>query len=232
MQREVLEFIEQSNTVTSRPALFALLVAQVAKLGFEFVTYSDLRAPPWASRTFLMSNMSSESREDYAHRRIRDRVTIETRTANRPVIWTESARRSKDADFLNWMRDHSLLRGVNIPLHEAFGSSMAVGVASRHEKTIPPQIVRAIGAIAVQFHFRFQFFEVSSRRLPTLTTRETEILRWCAAGKSNWDIGAIMLISEHTVDFHLRNAYRKLGASDRVAAVLMAFKLGLIASPF
>jgi DNA-binding CsgD family transcriptional regulator len=62
-----------------------------------------------------------------------------------------------------------------------------------------------------------------------LTRQEIECLRWCKEGKTNWEIGAILRISEKTVEFHLGNAMRKLGAGNRITAVVRGLKLGLIA---
>jgi DNA-binding CsgD family transcriptional regulator len=63
-----------------------------------------------------------------------------------------------------------------------------------------------------------------------VTARESEILAWIAAGKSDWAIGQILNISGKTVNFHVENAKRKLGAATRVQAVLAAMRSGIIAS--
>lgn len=57
-----------------------------------------------------------------------------------------------------------------------------------------------------------------------LTSREIECLRWAALGKSEWEIGAILGISEHTSEKHLISARTKLGASNRVQAVAEAIR--------
>jgi DNA-binding CsgD family transcriptional regulator len=61
-----------------------------------------------------------------------------------------------------------------------------------------------------------------------LTPRELHCLRWCKEGKTNWEIGEILKISEKTAEFHLRNAMRKLGAGNRITAVVIGLKRGLI----
>jgi DNA-binding CsgD family transcriptional regulator len=61
-----------------------------------------------------------------------------------------------------------------------------------------------------------------------LTSQELECLRWCKEGKTNWEIGEILTISEKTVEFHLSNSMRKLGASNRITAVIMGIKEGFI----
>ena len=57
-----------------------------------------------------------------------------------------------------------------------------------------------------------------------LTPREAEVLRLVAAGKSNRDIAADLVISEHTVARHLQNMFAKLGVSSRSAATAFAFE--------
>jgi DNA-binding CsgD family transcriptional regulator len=57
-----------------------------------------------------------------------------------------------------------------------------------------------------------------------LTKREAEVARLVAEGLSNKQIGARLLISEHTVDSHVRSVLSKLAFSSRaqVAAWLAA----------
>ena len=57
-----------------------------------------------------------------------------------------------------------------------------------------------------------------------LTPREAEVLRLVAAGKSNREIAADLVISEHTVARHLQNMFTKLGVSSRSAATAFAFE--------
>lgn len=62
----------------------------------------------------------------------------------------------------------------------------------------------------------------------TLTLRERECLLWSARGKSSWDIGVILSISENTVNFHLKNAMAKLDAGTRIMAIVKSIRFGLI----
>jgi DNA-binding NarL/FixJ family response regulator len=61
-----------------------------------------------------------------------------------------------------------------------------------------------------------------------LTARELEVLRLVAAGRSNREIAAALVISEHTVARHLQNIFAKLGVSSRTAAGAFAFAHELI----
>ena len=52
-----------------------------------------------------------------------------------------------------------------------------------------------------------------------LTTRETEVLRWVAGGKTNAEIALILHISAFTVKNHMRRLFQKLNVSNRAQAV-------------
>jgi DNA-binding CsgD family transcriptional regulator len=57
-----------------------------------------------------------------------------------------------------------------------------------------------------------------------LTARQAEVLRLVAAGKSNRQIAAELVISEHTVARHLQNMFVKLDVSSRSGATAFAFE--------
>ena len=63
---------------------------------------------------------------------------------------------------------------------------------------------------------------------PSLTPRESEVLRQVAAGQTNKSIALKLGISEHTVKFHLGSAMTKLGSASRAEAVAVAIRRGLI----
>ena len=61
-----------------------------------------------------------------------------------------------------------------------------------------------------------------------LSRRELEVLRLVASGKSNREIAAALVISEHTVARHVQNIFAKLGLSSRAAATAFAFEHDLV----
>lgn len=61
-----------------------------------------------------------------------------------------------------------------------------------------------------------------------LSPRERDILRWTRDGKSASVVAQLLHVSPHTVDYHLRNVFRKLDAAGKHQAVIKAMKLGLL----
>lgn len=61
-----------------------------------------------------------------------------------------------------------------------------------------------------------------------LTVRESEVLKWASEGKTVWETGMILSLSEGTVKFHLSNIYRKLEVTNRAQAIAAAAHQGMI----
>ena len=60
-----------------------------------------------------------------------------------------------------------------------------------------------------------------------LTAREVEVLRLIAAGLSNAEIAAELVVSPATVKTHVNHIFAKTGARDRAQAVRYAFEHGI-----
>jgi DNA-binding NarL/FixJ family response regulator len=61
-----------------------------------------------------------------------------------------------------------------------------------------------------------------------LTDRELEVLRLVSAGRTNKEIAAALVLSEHTVARHVQNIFTKVGVSSRAAATAFAFEHKLV----
>jgi two-component system nitrate/nitrite response regulator NarL len=95
----------------------------------------------------------------------------------------------------------------------------AVLACARGENVVPPEV--AAGLVS----------EIRLRKQddrPALTEREQEILRLIAAGKSLPEIAKELYLGVTTVKTHAQHLYKKLGVSDRAAAVASAMRRGLI----
>lgn len=67
-------------------------------------------------------------------------------------------------------------------------------------------------------------------QLSTLTRREYEILTQLVGGASNKEIAKVLGLTEITIKSHLRNVFRKIGATNRTQAVALALREGVKAA--
>jgi DNA-binding NarL/FixJ family response regulator len=101
----------------------------------------------------------------------------------------------------------------------------AVRLVAEGESLLAPSVTRRLIADVVgrgEAHPRLR------RRLHELTERELDTLRLLARGRSNAEIAAALVVSEHTVKTHVSNLLTKLALRDRAQAVVFAYESGLI----
>jgi len=112
-------------------------------------------------------------------------------------------------------------RGYVLKSIEADQLVQAVHLVATGNMVFDPQIVVALAEELGKAKDREQ-------RGDTLTDREIEVLQLLAFGHSNKDIAERMEISPETVKTHLEHVFRKLGTSDRTAAVAEALRRRVI----
>ena len=66
--------------------------------------------------------------------------------------------------------------------------------------------------------------------LSGLTERERQILKLIFEGRCSTDVARMLELSKRTVDFHLAQAYVKLGAVNRFEAFKRAVELGIVSA--
>ena len=83
---------------------------------------------------------------------------------------------------------------------------------------------------ALTHHLAAPFAAVDRKRTgrtsPTLTERETEVLRFVAQGHSNKEIAGRLELSNKTIEVHKANAMRKLGLTGRIELLQYALHVG------
>jgi DNA-binding CsgD family transcriptional regulator len=91
-------------------------------------------------------------------------------------------------------------------------------------------VARAHGLTVARRKGHWEYIETAEAptRTQPLTPREREVLTWAAQGKSAWEIGEILHITQRTVNEHVRTAARKLGATNRTQAVAIALRNRII----
>ncbi|RTM05693.1 MAG: LuxR family transcriptional regulator [Hyphomicrobiales bacterium] len=119
--------------------------------------------------------------------------------------------------FMDEATQFGIRCGFTIPIHDRRGLFAALTFASDERRPLFFRVIeryeRALQLVAVFFHIQARQRLTTSRMVDgvVLSRREMECLQWAARGKSAWDIGHILGISQRTAAFHLDNAKKKLG---------------------
>lgn len=116
--------------------------------------------------------------------------------------------------------------GVGLP-HRMVLSMIQQGhpVAAEVALTHASRLILAAGRIALMRIFKSALEHVKDQ---TLTPRELQCLKWAALGKTGADTAKILMVSEATVAFHLKNAISKMHAASKAHAVALALSRGWI----
>lgn len=134
---------------------------------------------------------------------------------------------SRQKAIFNEIRDIGVKAGTTIPIHLPHNRAFIVSFASLEKDTEWQKPFMKF--IATSMFERYVALTQVDESMPVrLSPREQECLTWVTSGKSSWDIGMILGISENTVNFHLKNAFYKLGGKGRIICVVKAIMLGLI----
>ena len=101
----------------------------------------------------------------------------------------------------------------------------AIDVVARGDAQLAPQITRLLIAEVAK---RPKVDAGHHPWVDALTERETEVLRLMSRGRSNTEIARDLYLGEATIKTHVGRILAKLGARDRVQAVVMAYESGLV----
>ena len=167
----------------------------------------------------------------------RDPVLKRLRSTSTPFVYDQSLYVEEDAaDLWEEQAPFGYHTGISMALHMPAGRHFLLGVD--REQPLPAED-SALTRLLADLQLLAVYAQETAVRvlLPEatplspalrLTTREREVLQWTREGKSAWAVGQILSMSEHTVNYHLRNAMRKLGVSSKHIAILKATSFGLI----
>lgn len=161
-------------------------------------------------------------------------LSWDLRTLSPPKRQTDAIRRR----LMECRQDWGIRIGVSAPAYEQRGNpleyvivsfSRARPLSEAAKRLHEPQVqLFAAYFLSVAQPIFFKRSATAAQETPALTQRERDCLTWAAMGKSSWEIGQVLGISEATVNFHLGNAAAKLQVRGRICAVAQAIRQGLI----
>lgn len=169
-----------------------------------------------------------------------DPVLLQTMRRVVPLDWEQIPEEDRDIrDFFGEAGDFGVhRRGISVPVRGPSGELALLAVTSPGSKrdwdSLKTHILPDLVYLANLIHSEVtDMVRGESKEGATkLTAREKEVLSWSARGKTSWETSHILGLSERTVDFYLKNAIFKLGASNKTQAVSKAITMGALTLPF
>lgn len=213
-------------------------------LGFDKVLFAVIPQPKVnIGEIYLRSNYPNQWREHYDRNNLRaaDPTVEYCFKSSSPFVWMpQSFKTPAQQTLYEEAASFGLKVGVTLPIR---GVSGEIGMLTcvRDENPGPAflkDLGQNLGGLSllrdVAFDSLHQYVHASvapAEEVPTLTARELDCLQWMCAGKTAWEIGRILSISEAGVNFHITNLRTKFGVSRRNDVVIKALRLGLITLP-
>ena len=166
----------------------------------------------------------------------RDPVLQHCKNFSTPIIWNQGT--YLDAGQMEkWEKQapFGYRAGAAMALHLPGGRHFMIGVDRDQAVPRSPAVRRRVAGDLCLFA---AFAQEAAMRLllppepevpaARLTARELEVLKWTAEGKTAWEVGQILGISDQTVTRHITSAMHRLGCVNKVQVVAKALRLGLL----
>ena len=205
------------------------------ELGFDHVAYAGIN--PLSETIHGHVTYPDGWKLHYAERRLhmRDPTLLRVSRSIAPVDWSRLAGDPDQQEIARQASDFGIPeRGLTLPVRGPLGD---VGLLSVSSSASPEEWAKLsahglprLQSLAVTIHDQVMKLDPTTRAIsaPVLSGRETEVMQWTAAGKSQADVSDILTISVRTVEVHLASARRKLAALTTPQAVGRAIAMGLI----
>jgi LuxR family quorum sensing-dependent transcriptional regulator len=229
-------FVEQSQRAESVAELEALFVRVMAEEGFENYFLGSITQHNVLSATWLA--FTEGHFETYLAERWYevDPILSLAARATRPFCWDDAAASLMFSQRQAAMLDECKRAGVHsiivTPFQSQDGRSDIVGISRRHAERPDARRIPILQAICAQSWCRYAELVDTSltgeAEVAALTSRELEILRWIKHGKNNTEISEIISVAVKTIEYHVGNIFKKLGAGNRTAAVVIAIRNKLL----
>lgn len=170
----------------------------------------------------------------YAERKYhaKDPVAIHLLDTSTPLIWSEVRKQHggpEQRDFYGAAAEHGLKDGFSFGTRFHRSPSSSFFVCAGPDIAKHPRHKILLNFMAPHLHVALSKVHLGVLKIKAhLSQKEIDVLNWAKFGKTNWEISLNLGVSERAARFHLENAIRKLGATNRTQAIALALSQGII----
>jgi LuxR family quorum-sensing system transcriptional regulator CciR len=228
---------ERLRKAATADELSACLGAIARDLGFAFhalVHHADLARPP-PSFIFLQ-NYPSHWVQTYAQAGLHRHDPSQRLAGVRPAsfAWAELGHVTplsrSEMRVLEAARQAGLGEGFTVPLHAPGERAASCSFACERGEPLPHEALPAAEFVAhAAFAALFDLLHPGrTAAAMRFTPRQIDCVSLLAQGKSDWEIGAILGLSENTVTTYLQSARKRIGVARRTQLAVAAVSYGLV----
>jgi LuxR family transcriptional regulator, quorum-sensing system regulator SolR len=212
-------------------------IKQVAKeMGFEYCAYGiQMPVPVSRPTVFMYNNYSYDWQRCYQERGYleTDPTVRHGLTSTLPIVWSDELFASAP-ELWEEARAHGLHFGWAQASRDRTGAVGMLTLARSVEQLTETEL--SVNYAKMAWLTQYAHAGMSRLLVPkhvpeskvVLTSREKEVLRWTAEGKTAGEVAQILNMSERTVNFHVNNIVVKFGASNKTQAAVKAAALGML----
>jgi LuxR family quorum sensing-dependent transcriptional regulator len=166
-----------------------------------------------------------------------DPVLNHARLACGPFRWRDvfaGTAEDAGATFYEAARDFGLVDGIAYAFRPRTSSARTILSLAGREDRNTERAMAVVSSVGPHLHEAYDRVRRHERTVPAggleveLTPREHEILAWTQDGKTYWEIGQIIGISQRTVKYHFSRIKEKLDVVSASHAVAKAMRMGLL----
>lgn len=215
------------------PSVTAILDGFLSPRGLDSFLFYDPGAP--LARSALVRNFDPGLIARFDRQSVWRSDPLRLQTRHQPLIWDagKSEAETPEACELVWepMAAAGFRHLVAVPIYGPLGHCDVFAAIAGEQRRPRRKGDREIDDLVLIAYNLAGFFRRGPCSEPkaAITRREIECLHWTARGKTAWEVGRILGISERTARFHLRNAMHKLDSPSKHQAALKALQAGMIA---
>ncbi|MCO6185239.1 LuxR family transcriptional regulator [Rhizobium sp. L1K21] len=236
-----LSMTDDPTAAESMGELLSLASTFTRKMGCDYFGYLITRLPDGRTpdEDIFISNYPDEWLDRYRARSYKfyDPVVTISRRSRLPFFWGERGflrpYRKAERHVFHEASEYRILEGYGIPAAGPEGDAGIFSVTLSNRNLVHDVVEEETARLqlfSAQFHdaaIRLAFGQ-ERREAPELTKREKEVLSWTADGYSSEAVAARLGLTASAVNYHITNACRKLGASNKIQAVALTIRRNLI----
>jgi DNA-binding CsgD family transcriptional regulator len=215
---------------------FALAMARLTA-AFGLTYYSLLRAPTVDNSTLadliIASSLPASFIEAFDAGHMATMSIARIHRSVVPRIWHNRDKRPyPDMEMPTALSDlldaYDMQMGVICPAYDGDGQHLIFNFSGNRGNLAQSEI-NELHMIVLQAVDAYNYVKTDGKALPhPLSTREIEVVRWTAQGKTSVEIGRILSLSDHTINAYMNNAMKKLDCVNRTQLVAKTIRLKLI----